>query len=283
MLGVSLLASALICPAAHAQDAPSGGDAPKANPLSGLFTPQPQFPTPQSHDNPTPAVAGANPLGALFNVQPQYPNAQSPGYATPQTPNGANPLAGFMTGQPRSITPQTLLNPDPKPRLEGPYGTEKKPEEAAKPAETKATEEAAKDKDDKDEKEKKEKEEKEAKEKEAKEKEAKEKEAREKEAKEMAYNPVREAIYQLNSGNYGEALQTLSRVLKQQPGNAQAYYVRGVVNVALRNYPAAIDDYNHVIRLAPVTPLSALAANGLRKIGAPPPATPKLPPLKTTR
>ena len=237
-LGVSLLASALICPAAHAQDAPSGGDAPKTNPLAGLFTPQPQFPTPHSHDNPTPSVSGANPLGSLFNVQPQYPNAQSQGYATPQTPNGANPLAGFMTGQPRSITPQTILNPDPKPRLDGPYGTEKKADEAAKPADTKPTEDAAKDKDAKDkdddkdkddkdkDKDKEAKDEKEKKEKE--EKEAKEaKEKQEKEARETAYNPMRDAIYQLNSGNYGEALQTLTGILKQQPGNAPGLLCTG--------------------------------------------------------
>jgi hypothetical protein len=283
---VSVIALSLIGSRALAQDSSGATPPPNTNPLEGLFTPQPQYPTPQSHENPTPNVEGTNPLGGIFNTS----GSASTNYNTPQTPNGANPLQGFFTGQPQYVTPQTQMNKDPVPLKEGPYGTEAKPaggdsakkEDApvdASKAENKGEagkeDKAAADKD----KEKADKD----KSKEAKEdKEGKKKEAKtEKEKPEplAVYNPITEAIVLLNSGQPDDALKRITAVIKASPNNAQAHYVAGVIQVSLRNYSAAITEYQAVLKLVPMTPLAARAAEGLKKIGGTPDA--KLPPLRT--
>ncbi|HEY9791275.1 MAG TPA: tetratricopeptide repeat protein [Candidatus Obscuribacterales bacterium] len=294
---VSLIALSLIGSPALAQDSSGATPAPTSNPLEGLFTPQPQYPTPQSHDNPTPVVQGSNPVGGLFNTS----GNPSTNYNAPQTPTGANPLQGLFTGQPQYVTPQTQMNKDAVPIKEGPYGTEAKPAggdsaqkdgaggEAAK-AESKGeagkADQASADKDkDKDkDKEKAEKEksdkDKEKADKEDKEKQRKAKAEKEKPALPQVYNPIKDAIYLLDAGQPNDALKRITSVIKSSPNDAQAHYVAAVVQVALRNYAAAISEYQVVLKLVPMTPLAARAAEGLKKLGGPPPDT-KLPPLRT--
>ncbi len=97
----------------------SGHKAPDGNPLESLFTPQPQYVTPQTVANPQPSIpAGeANPIKNLFNIQPQFPNSQNPGYQTPEAPKGTdNHLQGFFTPPNQFVTPQTVVNPQPVPK-----------------------------------------------------------------------------------------------------------------------------------------------------------------------
>ena len=90
------------------------------NPLKDLFTPQPQFVTPQTLMNPQPMApkAGeANPLKGLFTPQPQYVTPQTLMNPEPNPPDGEiNHLKGVFTAQPQFPTPQTLMNPHALPR-----------------------------------------------------------------------------------------------------------------------------------------------------------------------
>ncbi|GEM_PF-2788129 len=81
-----------------------------------------------------------------------------------------------------------------------------------------------------------------------------------------AYDPVREAVFELNQKQYNQSLSTLNRLLAANPNHPQARYVRAVVNVMMRNYPAAAQDYREVIRLSPNSDLGRRAAEGLKKI-----------------
>jgi hypothetical protein len=87
---------------------------PEGNPLSGLFTPQPQYPTPQSQANPqadVPDKYSANPIGGLFNVSaPKDANAP---------PGGTNNmLQNLLTGQNPYQTPQAQQNQNPQPQAQ---------------------------------------------------------------------------------------------------------------------------------------------------------------------
>lgn len=120
-----LISSVINC--AHAQDssapstpaAPAALDVPRGNPLEGLFTPQPQYVTPQTLTNPQPQAPPAgelNPLKGLFTPQPQYHTPQ----ALPN-PDGlpihgeANHLKSVFTPNNQFATPQTIINPQPTP------------------------------------------------------------------------------------------------------------------------------------------------------------------------
>lgn len=74
----------------------------ETNPLKGLFTAQPQYPTPQTlmNPHPTPDASDPNHLKGVFTAQPQFP------------------------------TPQTLMNPHPMPRY---YVKERLPNEFFEP------------------------------------------------------------------------------------------------------------------------------------------------------
>jgi hypothetical protein len=304
----------------------SGEAAAPVNPVQGLFTPQPQYPTAQTQMNPDPqpptgGAGGANPLGALFNMGAS-PNAPAATYSTPDTPKGENPLQGFFTGQPLFVTPQTLANPDPAPKMAGPYGTEAPKENTATAengdknanpsgdgntakAEDKDTGDKDKTASDKDKAEGKEAKDKTASEEKDKDKEAKgEDKDKEKTAAEGdkekskdkdkkaekedeqptpgAYNALKEAIALINDGQPAQAVSLLAGITKQYPGHAQAHYLSAVALVTLRNYDRAADEYRAVIVLVPTSSLAQRAAEGLKKIGAAPPAV-TLPPLRMAR
>ena len=85
---------------------------PEGNPLSGLFTPQPQFPTAQTQMNQSdPSIPGqfsGNPLGGLFTYQNPSPDPNKPAGQT------NNMLQGLFTGQSPFPTAQTPTNPQPQ-------------------------------------------------------------------------------------------------------------------------------------------------------------------------
>ena len=87
---------------------PAAPLAGEKNPLKGLFTAQPQYPTPQTlmNPHPTPDASDPNHLKGVFTAQPQFP------------------------------TPQTLLNPHPMPRY---YVKERLPNEFFEPVKSPAT------------------------------------------------------------------------------------------------------------------------------------------------
>lgn len=80
------------------------------------------------------------------------------------------------------------------------------------------------------------------------------------------YNPLKEAIFYLNTKKYAEAQSTLNKYLKTHHNDAQAYYLRAVVHVMLRDYHHAAQDYKEAIRIHPNSDLSRKAEDGLRKI-----------------
>lgn len=86
------------------------------------------------------------------------------------------------------------------------------------------------------------------------------------EPSQASYDPIKDALFQMNSKQYSHSLATLNRVLSSNPNNPRARYVRAIVNVMLRQYPDAVRDYKEVIRLTPDSDLGRKAAEGLRKI-----------------
>lgn len=95
---------------------------PEGNPLQGLFTPQPQFPTAQTQQNPQPNVpenfGKEGGFGGLFNIS---------GGAAPNPQSGTNNvLQGLFTGQNPFQTPQATQNPQPQAQFATPgYGQAK--------------------------------------------------------------------------------------------------------------------------------------------------------------
>ncbi len=92
------------------------------------------------------------------------------------------------------------------------------------------------------------------------------KEEKKEEVKYAPYNPLREAISLMNSNRLEESIALLSREIKKQANNPQAFYTRAVVYVKMRKYELAAEDYNQVLKLAPTGQLSSLAKAGLAKI-----------------
>jgi len=101
------------------------------NPLKDLFTPQPQFVTPQTLMNPQPAApksGEANPLKGLFTPQPQYVTPQTLLNPEPNPPEGEiNHFKGVLLPNRSTSRRQTLMNPHALPRyyvkerLPGPF------------------------------------------------------------------------------------------------------------------------------------------------------------------
>jgi regulator of sirC expression with transglutaminase-like and TPR domain len=55
----------------------------------------------------------------------------------------------------------------------------------------------------------------------------------------------------LSRNNFGKALQVLNLLIEAMPGNAEEYFVRGMVNVHLQRYPAALADLQEFLQMAP--------------------------------
>lgn len=86
------------------------------------------------------------------------------------------------------------------------------------------------------------------------------------EVKYLPFNPIRESITLLNANRLPESLDLLNREIKKNPKNSQAFYIRAMVQVRLRQYDKAAADYNEVLRLSPTGDLASRAKMGLAKI-----------------
>lgn len=213
------------------------------NPLKDLFTPQPQYVTPQTLMNPQPALprAGeANPLKGLFTPQPQYITPQTLINPEPNPPGGEiNHFRGVFTAQPQYITPQTIMNPHALPRY---YVKERLPdhffekEASGKKAETDRAET----------------------------------QLGPSKASDNAggpdNHPLRQAMLLMNSAHEAEAVALLDRLLVQYPGNFQARYVKAVALVRLRRFGDAREEYKTILQFSSDLALKKLAQEGLAKL-----------------
>lgn len=264
--------------------APPALNVPRGNPLEGLFTPQPQFPTAQTLMNPqppAPAPGELNPLKGLFTPQPQYLTPQATRNPQPQLPEGeVNHLKGVFTPPNQYATPHTLLNPQPVPRNFIPerqylfgsdadrysiwmqhnyntFGTPFPPSPASAQTPT-AKNKTAPTKP-------------EAKKKPVKTPSTKASPTAQAEAAAAAAarNAMRQALESMHAGDNKKALDLLEHVVADRPGDAQARYLRAVALVNLKRYPEAQTEYSKVIEMSHDDQLTALARAGLHKISQP--------------
>lgn len=213
------------------------------NPLKDLFTPQPQYVTPQTLLNPQPTVPKSgevNPLKGLFTPQPQYITPQTLLNPEPTPPAGEiNHFKGVFTAQPQFPTPQTLMNPHPLPRY---YVKERLPDhffekntgtksESSDKAETplgpsKSSDSVAAD----------------------------------------TSHPLRQAMLLINSAHEEDAVGLIDRYLVRYPGNFQARYVKAVALVRLRRLGDARTEYKTILQFSSDVALKKLAQEGISKL-----------------
>jgi tetratricopeptide (TPR) repeat protein len=101
-----------------------------------------------------------------------------------------------------------------------------------------------------------------------------EKEAAEKAAKaeqdkllKAGYNPVKAAMFDINSGKPKEAIEKLKTVLEKNPKDVQAHYVLAIGYVYAHQSDQAAAQYRTVLKLAsPTSKIAQLATEGLKKI-----------------
>jgi hypothetical protein len=212
------------------------------NPLKDLFTPQPQFVTPQTLMNPQPTAPKAgesNPLKGLFTPQPQYVTPQTLLNPEPSPAAGEiNHFKGVFTAQPQFPTAQTLMNPHPLPRY---YVKERLPDHffeksvnakdasgavetplgPSKPSEAVSSSNS---------------------------------------------HPLRQAMLLINSAREEDAVALMDRFLVQYPGNFQARYVKAVALVRLRRLGDARSEYKTIVQFSNDVALRKLAQEGMTKL-----------------
>lgn len=281
----SVLASALLSISfdhpAVAQDSSTAGpgagtppalDVPRGNPLEGLFTPQPQYVTPQTLVNPQPlppAAGDLNPLKGLFTPQPQF--------QTPQTLSNPNPapligepnhLKSVFTPPNQFATPQTLLNPDPVPRAFVPerqllWGTAAERDALIKHHNLRnfGVEDPER-----------------------------KLQLQQQQALQQRHHPnqtstrqnstsqaasdraeeeisdIRQALNMVHKGKLNESLKILDHTISKFPKDAQAYYLKATILVQMRRYPEATSAYRAVLQYSQSDQLSSLAKIGLTKL-----------------
>lgn len=213
------------------------------NPLKDLFTPQPQFVTPQTLMNPQPkhpASGESNPLKGLFTPQPQYLTPQTLINPEPTPPSGEiNHLKGVFTAQPQYPTPQTLMNPHALPRY---YVKERLPDHFFEKTTKGKTADAQKG-------------------------ETQLGPAKTTDANTAGSNhPLRKAMLLINSNHEEDAIGLMDRLLVQMPGNYQAHYVRAVALVRLRRFADASEEYRTIMRFSPDLALRKLAQEGIARL-----------------
>lgn len=81
-----------------------------------------------------------------------------------------------------------------------------------------------------------------------------------------AYNPMKDAIFAMNTGKFNESLNLLTQVIAKDSKNWQAHYLLAVTYVNLRKYAEAATQYKKVMQFAANPRLAKLAADGLSKI-----------------
>jgi len=264
----------------------AGLNVPHGNPLQGLFTPQPQFPTAQTHSNPdpkTPAAGELNPLKGLFTPQPQFVTPQTKMNSDAEPPPGeVNHLKGFFTPSKQFETPQTIQNPQPKPAnlvperqllwgaeeqrqnlirqhnlntfgVENPLNSNRartsNPTQPNKNTPTNTQRSKA----------------------------ATNKPGTaaasaaahavvETPSERKEKSALRNALNLLHQGKNEECLRALDLLLSENPNDAQAHYIKGVALVTARRYNDAAEEYQAVIQQGRGDGLESLARDGLKKI-----------------
>ncbi|HEY9791505.1 MAG TPA: hypothetical protein V6D22_13975 [Candidatus Obscuribacterales bacterium] len=81
-----------------------------------------------------------------------------------------------------------------------------------------------------------------------------------------AYDPLKDASFNLNAGNYDTSIAILTKVLQSEPRNIRAHYLLAISYVYSHKYGLASDEYKQVIELQPGSRLAVLARQGLEKI-----------------
>ena len=79
--------------------------------------------------------------------------------------------------------------------------------------------------------------------------------------------PMRRALADLRSGRYEDCLVKLNEILRSDPSNAQAHYLKAVTYVMTRHYPQAAEEYRNTLANSPDLEISKLARQGLAKLG----------------
>ncbi len=80
-------------------------------------------------------------------------------------------------------------------------------------------------------------------------------------------NPLREAVWMLESGNAGQSINQLKQLVHANPDNAQAHYLLGVAFVSTRRYADARGEYSEALRIAGASSdIGKLARAGLDKL-----------------
>jgi RNA polymerase-binding transcription factor DksA len=80
-------------------------------------------------------------------------------------------------------------------------------------------------------------------------------------------NQLATALKEMNSGNYSKCLETLDSIIKNEPKNAQAYYVKAVTNVLMRDFAHAKENYEMTLRCTNDEQLITKTKAGLLKLG----------------
>jgi hypothetical protein len=81
-----------------------------------------------------------------------------------------------------------------------------------------------------------------------------------------ADTPIRRALSDLQGRNFDACVNKLDAILQVEPRNAQAHYLKAVVNVITRHYTQAAIEYRAVLQNSPTAELSSLAQSGLSKL-----------------
>jgi hypothetical protein len=78
--------------------------------------------------------------------------------------------------------------------------------------------------------------------------------------------PLRQALTSINQGNYMQGLLKIDQVLKNNPGNPQAHYLKGVTYMMTHRYHEAESEYQLAIKYSCDPRLKDLARTGLLKL-----------------
>ena len=79
--------------------------------------------------------------------------------------------------------------------------------------------------------------------------------------------PLAAAIKDMHEGNYKKSLEAVDAIIKAEPKNAQAYYVKAVANVFMRDFAHARQNYEATLRYTTDEHLTEKARAGLAKLG----------------
>jgi tetratricopeptide (TPR) repeat protein len=80
-------------------------------------------------------------------------------------------------------------------------------------------------------------------------------------------SPLKMSLSLMRSGDNERSLQLLNHIIEEHPEDASAHYLKAVALVRTKQYQTAAEEYNEVIRLRPGSKMAIYAREGLTKIG----------------